>query len=64
MGALNNKKHSGEILKNLSSILGGNQIDEDVIQDGGKILGHVFDGKEKNIAAALSKVTELKWDKL
>ena len=55
LGALSNDKHSGGILDNLGSILGGNSIDEDVMTDGGKILGHVFGGKEQNVAAAVSK---------
>jgi len=55
LGALNNEKHSGGILDNLSSILGGNQIDDDVLQDGAGILKHVFGGKEQNVAAAVSK---------
>lgn len=54
-GALSNEKHSGGILDNLSSILGGGGIDDDVLQDGAGILGHVFQGKEQNVAAALSK---------
>lgn len=56
LGALlNSDKHSGGILDNLGSILGGGQIDDDVLQDGAGILGHVFGGKEQNVAAAVSK---------
>jgi hypothetical protein len=55
LGALKNEKHSGGILDNLGSILGGSQIDDDVLQDGAGILGHVFGGKEQNVAAAISK---------
>ena len=55
LGALSNEKHSGGILDNLGSILGGNQIDDDVLQDGAGILGHVFGGKEQNVASAVSK---------
>lgn len=55
LGALMNEKHGGGILDNLGSILGGNSIDDDVMQDGGKILGHVFGGKQENVAAAISK---------
>ena len=55
LGALSNSKHSGGILDNLGSILGGDSIDDDVMQDGAGILGHVFGGKEENVAAAVSK---------
>jgi len=53
--ALGNQKHGGGMLENLSSILGGGGIDEDVMQDGAGILGHVFGGKEENVAHAVSK---------
>lgn len=53
--ALGNNKHSGGILDNLGSILGGGGIDADVLQDGAGILGHVFGGKEENVANAVSK---------
>jgi hypothetical protein len=39
----------------LGNILGGNSIDEDVLQDGAGILHHVFQGKEQNVAGAVSK---------
>ncbi|MEN8186097.1 MAG: DUF937 domain-containing protein [Bacteroidota bacterium] len=54
LGALGNK-HSGGILDNLGSILGGSNIDEDVMKDGGGILGHVFGGQENNAAHAIGK---------
>jgi len=53
--ALGNDNHGGGILDNLGSILGGGGIDEDVLQDGAGILGHVFGGKEENVAQAVSK---------
>lgn len=53
--ALGNDKHSGGILDNLESILGGSGIDEDVLQDGEGIIGHVFNGKQENVAQAVSK---------
>jgi len=53
--ALGNDNHSGGMLDNLGSILGGGGIDEDVMQDGAGILGHVFGGKEENVAHAVSK---------
>lgn len=55
LSALGNEKHSGGILDNLGSILGGGGIDDDVLQDGAGILGHVFGGKEQNVANAVSK---------
>jgi hypothetical protein len=54
-GALENNKHSGGILDNLGDVLGGSNIDDDVMQDGEGILRHVFHGKEQNIASAVSK---------
>ena len=53
--ALGNNKHSGGLLDNLGSILGGSGVDEDVLSDGAGILGHVFGGKEQNVAQAVSK---------
>lgn len=53
--ALGNDSHGGGILDNLGSILGGGGIDDDVMQDGAGILGHVFGGKEENVAQAVSK---------
>jgi hypothetical protein len=55
LGALGNSKHSGGIMDNLSSILGGSNIDDDVLTDGGNILGHVFGGQQNNAANAISK---------
>jgi len=55
--ALDNEKHGGGILDNLGSILGGGGIDEDVLEDGAGILGHVFGGKEENVANAVSKTS-------
>jgi len=55
LSALGNEKHGGGILDNLGSILGGGGIDDDVMQDGAGILGHVFGGKEENVANAVSK---------
>ena len=59
LGALGNDKHSGGILDNLGNILGGSNIDEDVLQDGAGILRHVFNGKEQNVASAVSKSSGL-----
>ncbi|MCF6297815.1 MAG: DUF937 domain-containing protein [Flavobacteriaceae bacterium] len=55
LSALGNNKHSGGIMDNLGSILGGGGIDKDVLDDGAGILGHVFGGKEQNVANAVSK---------
>ncbi len=56
LNALDNSKHSGgSMLDNLSSILGGGSIDQDVMDDGGKILGHLFGGQENNAASTLSR---------
>ncbi len=62
LNALNNEKHGGGILDNLSNILGGGGIDNDVLSDGAGILGHVFGGKEKNVAGAVSKSSGLDMD--
>ncbi len=43
-------KHDGGILDNLESSLSN----QNVLQDGAGILGHVFGGKEQNIAQAVS----------
>jgi len=59
LSALGNQKHSGGILDNLGSILGGGGIDDDVMQDGAGILGHVFGGREQNVASAVSKSSGL-----
>ncbi|WP_111707867.1 DUF937 domain-containing protein [Lutibacter citreus] len=55
LSALGNDKHSGGILDNLGSILGGGGVDDDVLKDGAGILGHVFGGREQNVAQAVSK---------
>lgn len=59
LNALGNEKHNGGILDNLGSILGGGGIDDDVLNDGAGILGHVFGGKEQNVAGAVSKSSGL-----
>ncbi len=56
LGALMGK-HDGSILDNLGSILGGDKVDDDVLKDGEGILGHVFGGKQENVAAAVSKTS-------
>ena len=50
LGALSSK-HDGSILDNLGDMLGNS----DVLSDGAGILGHIFGGKEQNVAQAVSK---------
>ncbi len=47
--------HDGGILDKIGDVLGGDRIDDDVLQDGSGILRHVFGGKEENVAHAVSK---------
>lgn len=54
LGALSNK-HDGSILNNIGDLLGNS----DVLADGAGILGHVFGGKEQNVAQAVSKKSGL-----
>lgn len=54
LGALDNQQHDGSILDNLGSILGGSSIDDKILADGDGILGHVFNGKQQNVAHAVS----------
>lgn len=49
LGALSNK-HDGSLLDNIGGLLGKS----DVLNDGAGILGHVFNGKEQNVAKAVS----------
>jgi len=49
LGALS-KKHDGSLLDNLGDLFGNS----DVLADGAGILGHVFGGKEQNVAKAVS----------
>ncbi len=53
LGALENK-HDGSILDNLGGLFGGG-VSNDVMNDGGKILGHVLGNKQRNVENALSK---------
>ena len=56
LGLLNaiTNKHDGSILNNLNSIFSDSSLNA-VEKDGGKILGHVFGKRQKNIQNALSK---------
>lgn len=55
LGALSGGNHNGGIMDSLTSILGGGSVDDNVMKDGAGILGHVFGGKENNVAQAVSK---------
>jgi hypothetical protein len=57
LGALSSK-HDGSILDNLGGLFGGG-VDSNVLDDGGKILGHVLGGKQKNVENALSQKSGL-----
>lgn len=61
MGALNNK-HDGSILDNLGSILGGGHVDQNVMNDGAGILGHVLGKKQPVVENALSQKSGLDAD--
>lgn len=49
-----NSKHDGSILDNLGGLFGGG-VDDNVMQDGEKILGHVLGGRQQNVQNALSQ---------
>ncbi|MGV6832552.1 MAG: DUF937 domain-containing protein [bacterium] len=51
LGALSNK-HDGSILDNLGDLFQGG-VNADVMQDGGKILGHVLGNSQSNVERAL-----------
>lgn len=55
MSALNSK-HDGSILDNLGGLFNGGSSN-DVMTDGGKILGHVLGGKQQQVASALGAKT-------
>lgn len=52
MNALKDK-HDGSILDNLDGLFDGG-VNEDVLQDGNKILGHVLGTKQQNVTNTLS----------
>jgi hypothetical protein len=47
-----NSKHDGSILDNLGGLFGGG-VDQNVMSDGEKILGHVLGNKQQNVQHAL-----------
>ena len=53
LGALSSK-HDGSILDNLGDLFGGG-VNDEVVNDGSKILGHVLGGKQENVAKALGQ---------
>lgn len=53
MSALSNK-HDGSILDNLGGLFNGG-VDDNVMQDGAGILGHVFGSKQPQVENALSQ---------
>ena len=57
LGALNSK-HDGSILDNLGGLFSGG-VDSNVLDDGGKILGHVLGNKQQNVERALSSKSGL-----
>ena len=57
MGALSGK-HDGSILDNLGGLFNGG-VDDNVMQDGAGILGHVLGGSQNNVTSALSKKSGL-----
>ncbi len=54
MNALQSK-HDGSLLDNVMDIFGGGFVNEEVVEDGDKILGHVLGEKKEVVAAAISK---------
>ena len=53
LDALNNK-HDGSILDNLGGLFSGG-VNESVMEDGERILGHVLGGRQQNVQNALSQ---------
>ena len=54
MGALN--KHDGGILDNLGDLFNGG-VNDDVVNDGGKILGHVLGSKQQGVEQVIGLKT-------
>ena len=54
-----NKHTDGNMLDNLGSLLGQSGGSSSMMQEGGKILGHVFGGKQNNMAQQLGRATGL-----
>ena len=62
MGALNGK-HDGSILDNLSGLFNGG-VNQDVINDGEGILGHVLGGSKQHVTHALSQKSGMDSDSI
>lgn len=64
--SLNNaleSKHTGGLLDNLGSVLGGGNI-TDLLQDGGGILGHVFGNNVPQVENGVAQRTGISADKI
>ncbi|WP_299335183.1 DUF937 domain-containing protein [uncultured Psychroserpens sp.] len=57
MGALSSK-HDGSILDNLSGLFGGG-VDQEVKEDGGKILGHVLGNRQQGVEKIIGEKSGL-----
>jgi len=57
MGALE-KKHDGSILDNLGDLFGGG-VNDSVVNEGGKILGHVLGGKQQGVQQVIGQKSGL-----
>lgn len=52
MNAITNSKHDGSLLDNLGGLFSGG-VDDNILNDGSKILGHVLGSKQDNVTTAL-----------
>src|SRR5690606_507026 len=57
LGAINSK-HDGSILDNLGGLFSGG-VDSNIMEDGGKILGHVLGNKQQSVETAISQKSGL-----
>ena len=57
MGALE-KKHDGSILNNLGDLFGGG-VNDNVVNEGSKILGHVLGGKQQGVQQVIGQKSGL-----
>ena len=53
MGALS-KKHDGSILENLGDLFQGG-VNDDIVQDGGNILGHILGNKQQGVEQVIGQ---------
>ena len=54
MSALSGSKHDGGILDNLGDLFKGG-VDDNVVQDGGNILGHILGNKQQGVEQVISQ---------